>query len=64
MEYILLAIGLVLVLEGLVYALAPSVVEDLLEALRQLPIDQRRIVGFLALALGVVLILGAVALGV
>ena len=64
MSWLLLGLGLVLMIEGLVYALAPSVVEDLLEALRQLPIDQRRIVGFLALALGVVLVLGAVALGV
>jgi len=64
MSWILLGVGLVLMIEGLVYALAPSLVEDLLEALRQLPIDQRRVVGFLALALGVVLVLGAVSLGV
>ncbi|WP_147125515.1 DUF2065 family protein [Shimia ponticola] len=63
MSWLLLGLGLVLMIEGLVYALAPSVVEDLLEALRQLPIDQRRVVGFLALALGVVLVLGAVSLG-
>lgn len=64
MSWLLLGLGLVLMIEGLVYALAPSVVEDLLEALRQLPIDQRRVVGFLALALGVVLVLGAVSLGI
>ena len=64
MSWLLLGLGLVLMIEGLVYALAPSFVEDLLEALRQLPIDQRRVVGFLALALGVVLVLAAVSIGV
>ncbi|HAM91623.1 MAG TPA: DUF2065 domain-containing protein, partial [Rhodobacteraceae bacterium] len=33
MEVALLAIGLVLIVEGLVYALAPSLVEDLLDRL-------------------------------
>ena len=64
MSWLLLGLGLVLMIEGLVYALAPSFVEDLLEALRQLPIDQRRVVGFLALALGGVLVLAAVSIGV
>ncbi len=39
----LLALGLVLIVEGLVYALAPSLVEDLLAALRSLSENQRRI---------------------
>ena len=52
----LLAIGLVLVIEGLVYALAPSLVEQLLEALRSLPEGQRRSLGLASLALGVVLV--------
>ena len=64
MSWLLLGFGLVLMIEGLVYALAPWLVEDLLEALRQLPLDQRRIVGFLTLALGVVAVLAAVSLGV
>ena len=33
-EVALLAIGLVLIVEGLVYALAPSLIEDLLDRLR------------------------------
>lgn len=52
----LLAIGLVLVIEGLVYALAPSLVEQLLAALRELPEGQRRTLGLAALALGLVLV--------
>ncbi len=55
-EAILLALGLVLVLEGLVYALAPSLVEALLEALKDMPLDTRRRIGLIAVALGVGLI--------
>lgn len=53
---ILLAAGLVLILEGLVYVLAPSLVEQLLEALKELPLDLRRKVGLMVVALGVLLI--------
>ncbi|WP_085307111.1 DUF2065 domain-containing protein [Planktotalea arctica] len=60
---ILLAIGLVFIIEGLVYALAPSLVEDLLEALRKLPIDKRRTFGFLVIVLGVCFLFAARALG-
>jgi uncharacterized protein YjeT (DUF2065 family) len=59
----LLAIGLVLIIEGLVYALAPSLVEQLLEALRGLPENQRRNMGLMAMALGVCLVWMAKALG-
>jgi len=58
-----LAFGLVLIVEGLVYALAPSLVEDLLTALRALPLARRRQVGLAALALGVLLVWVADALG-
>jgi len=60
---ILLAIGLVLIIEGLVYALAPSLIEDLLEALRNLSIEKRRTFGFLVLVLGVCFLLAARAIG-
>ncbi|NSX55039.1 DUF2065 domain-containing protein [Parasulfitobacter algicola] len=52
METILLAIGLVLIVEGLVYALAPSLIEDLLAALKNLSLDQRRMIGVLCLVIG------------
>ncbi len=56
MATILLALGLVLCVEGLVFALAPSRLEDLLDALRQIPVDARRMIGLAALAIGVTLI--------
>ncbi len=62
-ETTFLALGLVLIVEGLVYVLAPSLVEQLLVALRALPIDSRRILGLLALALGVVMVWVAKTLG-
>jgi len=63
MEYAVLALGLVLVVEGLVYALAPSLVEDLLEALKSMPLETRRAVGLGALAFGVALLFLANAMG-
>ena len=53
-ETALFAVGLVLIVEGLVYALAPSLLEELLNAMRALSIEQRRALGLLAIALGVV----------
>lgn len=59
----LLALGLVLVVEGLAWALAPSAIEAMLEALRRLGLDQRRLIGLGAVAIGVVLIWMARSLG-
>lgn len=53
---LLLAIGLVLCVEGLVFALAPSRIEEFLEQLRKMPPETRRLIGLGALAAGVVLI--------
>jgi uncharacterized protein YjeT (DUF2065 family) len=55
MSTIVLAIGSVLVVEGLVYALAPSAIERLFEAYRSLSIDQRRAMGLASIAIGVLL---------
>lgn len=52
---LLMAVGLLLCLEGLVLALAPSRIEDLLEALRALPIEARRLLGLIALVAGMAL---------
>ena len=60
----LLAIGLVLIVEGLVYALAPSLIEDLLDRLRTLPLEAGRMMGLAALAVGVLLVWLAKTLGV
>lgn len=59
----LLAIGLVLIVEGMVYALAPAVVEELLEILRSLPVETRRLIGLGAIALGVLLVWAAKSVG-
>ncbi|MGY9047363.1 hypothetical protein P775_00620 [Puniceibacterium antarcticum] len=56
MRDILLGIGMVLVIEGLVYALAPSLVERLLEALRAMPMEARRRFGLGAIAIGVLFV--------
>ncbi len=64
MGMILLAFGLVLIVEGLAYALAPSLVERMLEALRSLPEPARRLVGLLCVVSGFILLWGAFRLGV
>lgn len=53
---ILTGIGMVLVIEGLVYALAPSLVERLLEALREMPLEARRNLGLATLVTGIILL--------
>jgi len=56
MEQIILAFGLVLVIEGLVYALAPWLVESMLQAMKETPLETRRRIGLVVVALGVVLV--------
>ena len=63
MGMILLALGLVLIIEGLAYALAPSLIERMLEALRALPEQARRLVGLLCVVSGLVLLWGAYQIG-
>lgn len=63
MAMLLLALGLVLALEGLVFALLPGRLEDALETLRHLSPDTRRAIGLGALALGVALVWAARAMG-
>jgi uncharacterized protein len=53
---ILLALGLVLAVEGLVLALAPRRIEDALRMIAALGVDQRRMIGLGALAFGVLLV--------
>ena len=56
MTLILLALGLVLVVEGLVLALAPSRIDQVLALIASLSTDQRRMIGLAAVALGVALV--------
>ncbi|MCP5088957.1 MAG: DUF2065 domain-containing protein [Rhodobacteraceae bacterium] len=56
MRDLLLALGLMAVIEGLVLALAPLRFEDILKALQQLSIQQRRSLGLAVVTGGVVLV--------
>lgn len=60
---ILLAVGLVLIVEGLVLALAPSRIEEALRILAAMPAETKRLIGLAALVLGVLLFALARALG-
>ena len=52
MTWLLLGLGLMLIVEGLAYALAPSLVERMLEVLRELTLETRRLIGLLAITAG------------
>ena len=56
MAWILLAIGLVAMVEGLVIALAPSRLDELLAYLANIPVETRRLMGLIALAVGASLV--------
>ena len=51
-----LAIGLVLIIEGLAYALAPSLIENMLKMLADTPEQERRIMGALSIVFGLILV--------
>ncbi|AWD23066.1 DUF2065 domain-containing protein [Fuscovulum blasticum] len=63
MSLVVLAIGLVLAVEGLALALAPSRMEDALRLFAEMPRDTRRMLGLVALAAGVALVWLARSLG-
>jgi len=56
LSLILLAFGLVMIFEGLVYALAPSLLERMLETLRQMPEAAVRQIGFLVIVGGLIFV--------
>ncbi|WP_300038162.1 DUF2065 domain-containing protein [uncultured Roseobacter sp.] len=64
MSILLLALGLVMIIEGLAYALAPSLVERMLEILRSLPEAAVRQIGWLVVVSGAILVWLAFHLGV
>ena len=53
MALVLFGIGMVLVVEGLVLALAPGRVEQALDLFRRIPLETRRMLGLFAVAGGV-----------
>lgn len=64
MAWVLLALGLVMIVEGLAYALAPSLIERVLEVLRSLPDAARRQFGALVLVSGLICVWLAFFLGI
>lgn len=56
MTWVFLALGLVLVVEGLALALAPSRMEEALRLVAAMGRDRRRVFGLICMALGVLLI--------
>ena len=64
MSLVLLALGSVLIFEGLVYALAPSFLEQMLEMLRRIPEAALRQLGALVVDAGLILVWLAFQLGV
>ncbi|MCE8537142.1 DUF2065 domain-containing protein [Ruegeria pomeroyi] len=60
---LVLALGLVMIAEGAVYALAPGMVVRLLEMLRSLPLAARRQTGLLSMVFGLILVWGAYQIG-
>ena len=56
MSDFLTGIAFFLIIEGLVYALAPSVLKRLAELLPQIPENQLRLSGLFAVALGVLMV--------
>lgn len=64
MGWIALGLGLVLVIEGLVFALAPSRLDDIVELMASIGQDRRRLIGLVAMALGVGLVWIGKSLGV
>lgn len=63
MSTLLLALGLVLAVEGLALALAPSRMEEAMRLISAMPPETRRLLGLAALAVGVLLVWLARALG-
>ena len=64
MTLVLLALGSVLIFEGLVYALAPSFLEQMLEMLRRIPEAALRQLGALVVVAGLIFVWLAFQLGV
>ena len=56
MSDFLMGIAFFLILEGLVYALAPSILKRMAELLPQIPEGQLRASGLVAVALGVLMV--------
>jgi len=56
MKELIIAVGLLLFIEGILYALFPSKMKNMLKIIEKLPISQLRISGFLFALIGFVIV--------
>ena len=56
MKELIIAIGLLLFIEGMLYALFPSKMKNMLKIVEKLPINQLRISGLLFALIGLVIV--------
>lgn len=59
MALILIGLGLVFAFEGLVFALLPGRLEEIVKLISSMPVETRRVVGLISMALGILLIWAA-----
>ena len=56
MNDFLVALGLVLVIEGLIFSIAPGFAKDAMKQASETPADRMRLVGIISAVIGVVMI--------
>ena len=56
MKELIIAIGLLLFIEGMLYALFPSKMKNMLKIVEKLPISQLRISGFIFAIIGFIIV--------